>query len=113
MLPLKRQRVDGIIRPTLRGLVVGSRLIEATHSLTPCLVFGDEFSSWLACLGELGFRATDVVLESDKFLDLTRSLVDASCVIHVGGRSIKTSAQVGFIDGRITQTRFAIIEDLG
>eukprot|EP00978_Attheya_sp_CCMP212_P005924 scaffold13207_cov65-Attheya_sp.AAC.2 len=84
MPPRKRACTTGIPRPTLRGLVIGSRLIEPTQTLTPCIVFGDEFSSWLSCLGELGFRATALVLESPMFVDLARSLVDTSCQIHVG-----------------------------
>eukprot|EP00978_Attheya_sp_CCMP212_P045120 scaffold334178_cov43-Attheya_sp.AAC.2 len=82
MPPLKRACTAGNSRPTLRGLVVGSRLIEATQTLTPCIVFGDEFSSWLSCLGELGFCATALVLESPMFVDLARSLMDTSCQIH-------------------------------
>eukprot|EP00978_Attheya_sp_CCMP212_P021222 scaffold61805_cov35-Attheya_sp.AAC.1 len=99
--PRKRACTTGIPRPTLRGLVVGSRLIEATQTLTPCIVFGDEFSSWLSCLGELGFRATALVLESPMFVDLARSLVDTSCQIHVGidSKFSNTSLQIAFIDG--------------
>jgi hypothetical protein len=100
-------------RAMLRGLVVRSCLIAAIKSLKSCIVFGDESSSWLACLGELGFRATAVVLESSRFLDLTRSLVDSSCPIYVGEAPENTSAEIGSIDGRITTKRLSLIQDLG
>jgi hypothetical protein len=110
---MKRQCIGEPQRATLRGLVVGSRLIEATNSLKSCIVFGDEFSSWLACLGKLGFRATAVVLESSRFLDLKRTLVDSSCSIYVGEGPENTSAEIGFIDGRMTTNRLKLIQDLG
>eukprot|EP00978_Attheya_sp_CCMP212_P000239 scaffold463_cov46-Attheya_sp.AAC.3 len=115
MPPRKRACTAGKPRPTLRDLVVGSRLIEATQTLTPCIVFGDEFSSWLSCLGGLGFRATALVLKSPKFVDLAQSLVDTSCQIHVGidSKFSNTSSQIAFIDGRLTQGRLQVIQDLG
>jgi hypothetical protein len=115
MRPRKRACIAEIPRPTLRGLVIGSRLIEATRTLTPCIVFGDSFSSWLSCLGELGFCATAVVLESPRFLDLAQSLVDTSCQIYVGidSKFSNNSSQIAFVDGRITQGRLQAIQDLG
>ena len=111
----KRRLSNGIPRPTLRGLVVGSRRIEATRTLTPCVLFGDDFSSWASCIGELGFRATVVVLDSPTFLPLIRSLVEASCQIYVGGvpSGLNTSAQIAFIDGRITTGRFHMGQAFG
>jgi hypothetical protein len=111
----KRHRSNGIPRPTLRGLVVGSRRIEATRTLTPCVLFGDDFSSWASCIGELGFRANVVVLDSPTFLPLIRSLVEASCQIFVGGvpSGLNISAQIAFIDGRIITDRFQMGQDFG
>jgi hypothetical protein len=96
-------------------LVVGLRLIKATNSLTPCIVFGGKFSSWLVCLvGELGFQATAVVLEFlPCFMELIRSLVDSSCSIYIQEVPVKTSAQTGFIDGCITTKYLSLIQDLG
>jgi len=81
----------------------------------PCIVFGESFSSWFSCLGELGFRATSVVLESSTFLDLVRSLVDISCQIYIGNspKLVPSDSQIGFIDGRITNSRVQMSQDLG
>eukprot|EP00978_Attheya_sp_CCMP212_P019721 scaffold55516_cov30-Attheya_sp.AAC.1 len=49
------------------------------------------------------------------FVDLARSLVDTSCQIHVGIDSTfsHTPAQIAFINGRLTQSRLQVIQDLG
>eukprot|EP00978_Attheya_sp_CCMP212_P029239 scaffold103340_cov27-Attheya_sp.AAC.4 len=89
--------------------------MSGTPNLAPCVVFGSSFSSSLCCLGELGFRAVAVVLETGAFLPLIQSLVHEQCQFFVGkqANSAAVSANIGFVNGRITQGCVHWMQHLG
>jgi hypothetical protein len=109
--------MGGDVRPTLRGLVKGVLPVSPEQYRMPCVVFGDKFSSWLPCLGELGFRAVLVVLSSDEFVSIVSQLVDSTCRIDIGleGASFNVvgAPMIGFFDGRLTSTFLADIHGFG
>ena len=100
------------MRQTLRGLATGSVRLRVSDGGKACVIFGDQFSSWLPVLHEMGLRAVMVLLRSDQMLDAVEALVDDSCVVvcgsdwsvfgskmpHFGSREV-----VGLMDGRVSQ----------
>jgi hypothetical protein len=81
------------------------------------VVFGDTFSSWLPCLGELGFRAVLVVLRTGEYVQIVSHLVDSTCRIDIGLQgsafNVLGFPTIGFFDGRLTSSFLATIHAFG
>jgi hypothetical protein len=91
--------------------------VSPEQNRVPCVVFGDTFSSWLPCLGKLGFRAVLVVLRTGKYVQIVSHLVDSTCRIDIGLQGLAFNVlgfpTIGFFDGRLTSLFLATIHGFG
>mgnify|MGYP000750963664 CR=1 FL=1 len=103
--------VNGVERPTLRGLTTGVVKVRSDVALIPCVVFGSLVPGRLFVLRELGYEAVLVVLKSDDCLAEVEDIVGAKCMIWCGsdwgvfGQSLPNfngRKCCGFVDGRLT-----------
>jgi hypothetical protein len=108
-------------RPTLRGLVRGVLKTRPPGGMTPCVLFGDHFCSWLPFLGELGLRAALVVLKRDDSVSVVRRFVSNDCVVLVTDDWYGTllpvrvgeAPSLGLTNGRINGTTLHLATRLG
>jgi hypothetical protein len=107
----------------LRGLTTGVVKLRGDTDLRPCVVFGDEYSSWIPVLRELGYRAILVLLRTDKYLAAVEDSVEDNCAIWSGADwSVFQAAMpsfgvhrqmMGFVDGRVTGELRIMSEGMG
>ena len=70
-------------RSTLRGLTVGSLVVNSDVDKQPCLVFGLSFSGWLPALDQLGFSPIGVILSNASCLSLVNALIPMGCRVII------------------------------
>jgi hypothetical protein len=110
-------------RSTLRGLTTGIVKLRSDSDLLPCVVFGEELSSWLPVLGELGYRAILVLLRDEKHLAAVEDLVEDKCAVWCGpdwgvfGEAMPSfgnaRSMMGFVEGRVTDELRQMAEGMG
>jgi hypothetical protein len=97
--------------------------LRGDTDLRPCVVFGDEYSSWIPVLRELGYQAILVLLRSDKYLAAVADSVEENCAVWSGADwSVFQAAMpsfgvhrqmMGFVDGRVTGELRIMAEGIG
>mmetsp|Transcript_23391 Transcript_23391/g.35454 ORF Transcript_23391/g.35454 Transcript_23391/m.35454 type:complete len:235 (+) Transcript_23391:520-1224(+) len=119
--PGERIKITLEERSTLWGLTRGC-VLSTSVKARKCVVFGQNFLSWLPCLESLQLDLVMVILQDSRFLTLVEELVPESCIIWVGTNRVPSQTRypnfasrsvLGLWEGGSTPAAFQLFDRMG